>query len=77
MYSCIFKNHERAVIEIDDEELVEKILNGLEDMIKSSVYHCDYKTAQEYINAFLKLESVYKEMIGEETNNKCPEDVCD
>lgn len=64
MHGQIYKMANTVTIEIDDEELIEKVLNSLEDMIKSAVFHHEYDTARDYINFFLKLEAVYKELIS-------------
>lgn len=65
MYSCIFKNHDRVVIEIDDEELLEKFMGDIEDLIKSTIFHKDYASAKDYIEMLLKLKKYYIEILEE------------
>lgn len=75
MYGQIYTIANTVTIEIDDEELIEKVLNSVEDLIKSAVFHHEYDAARDYINFFLKLESVYKELVKDHA--KKLEDVCD
>lgn len=65
MYSCIFKNHDRVVIEIDDEELLKKFMGDIEDLIKSTIFHKDYASAKDYIEMLLKLKKYYIEILEE------------
>lgn len=59
----VYKHSNSVSVEIDDEELLEKFLNNIEDLIKSCVFHNDYASAKDYIELFQEVEAAYKELI--------------
>lgn len=58
--------YEKAVsIDIDDEELLEKFMGDIEDLIKSTIFHKDYASAKDYIEMLLELKKYYIEILEE------------
>ena len=59
----VYKHSNSVSIEVDDEELLEKLMSDIQDLITSSVFHKHYSNAKDYIEMYLEIEAAYKELI--------------
>lgn len=68
----VYKHSNSISIELDNEELLEKFILNIKDMIKSAVFHDDYSSAKDYIELLQEVEAAYKELI--KTNEEVTEE---
>lgn len=61
----VYKHSNSISIELDNEELLEKFILKIKDMIKSAVFHDDYSSAKDYIELLQEVEAAYKDLIKE------------